>query len=284
MKQGIRFSTPALCRGLLAVSIWGATGAVFTPAFSQINEKQILDLIAQNDLARAQKMVEEVWRRHPDSPAAHYYRALLIADAQKAFEAYQLVSDRFPDTVWGRKSAFRLAQFYFARGFYFTARKYFLDIARRDSGPLGQRARYYAAKSLFAAGKRDSARTELRTLQRQTESQLLQALIEEDLHWYDENRNLPGPVPLRPLARQQQLFVLQIGSYRQKENAESQMKYFGLLGYPVQVESVQKKGKTYYRVLLGKFATRATAKRFGEAFKKRYGLSFRILPLGEGHD
>ncbi len=259
-------------------------------ANAQITEKQLIDLIARENLTRTRLKIDDLARRYPDSPVVLFMQASFTENAQKAFELYKKLTQKFPNTRYGVKATYRIGQFYFARGFYYTARKYFQEVIHSPYNiGLKEMAQYYAAKCLFAAGKRDSARAEWLRLKQITQSQLLIALIEDDLRYY-ESKDRPESVMdglaahLPPVASPPR-FAVQIGAYRNRENAESQKKYFGLLGYPVEIQEIVHKKKTQYRVILGEFHDRETAKKFGEAFKKKFQLSYHIIKLDEGnHD
>ncbi|MDQ7054903.1 MAG: SPOR domain-containing protein [candidate division KSB1 bacterium] len=260
------------------------------PARAQITEKQLIDLLARENLTRARLKINDLARRYPNSPAMLFMQASFTENAQEALELYKKLTQKFPNTRYGIKATYRIGQFYFARGFYYMARKYFKEVVRSpyNSG-LKEMAQYYAAKCLFAAGKRDSARAEWLRLKQISQSQLLIALIEDDLRYF-ESRDRPESVVdglgvYPPSVATQPRFAVQIGAYRKRENAESQKKYFGLLGYPVEIQEIVHKKKTQYRVILGKFHDRETAKKFGEAFKKKFQLSYHIIKLDErNHD
>ena len=260
------------------------------PIFAQITEKQLIDILAREPLAEARRKIDELATRHPDSPAVLYMQASITEDAQKAFERYKALAQKFPRNPYGVKAAYRIGQFYFARGFYYTARKYFQDVALAAPSPrLKDMAQYYAAKCLFAAGKRDSAKAEWQRLKQTTRSQLLLALLEDDLRAFNPGgtarlQSNGASAALLSDARTPQ-YAIQIGSFRKRENAESQKKYFGLLGYPVEIQVIERKKKPFYRVVIGQFENRDTAKKFGEAFKQKFQISYQIIKRNEGnHD
>lgn len=255
---------------------------------AQITETQLLDLIARNDLETARAKVEQVARRFPTAPMTLYFKALLQTDASEAIELYRKIAKEHRESEFAPRAIYRMAQFYFARGFYHSARKNFLDAAEIVPGSsLAQKARYYAAKSLFAAGLYDEARKELRHIKDQSTSQLILSLASEDLENLSaktKEKNAPfGPasVPVAKSAENGAYFSVQIGAFRNFDNASSQKKYFELLGYPVSVKQIVDRKITYYRVLIGKFRTRELAKDFAERFERSHKLKYQIIQLEE---
>ncbi len=252
---------------------------------AQLTEKQLLDLIATQSLREARLRVNEVAARYPDSPVALYFQALLESDANKAIEKYKRITERHPESVYSVKATYRLGQFYFARGFYYSARKYFLDVVQKQAPrAMLDGARYSAAKCLYAAGKLDSARSELEALRQTTTSQLYIALIDEDLQALRERATLNAAISEGASGSHTEsgtgkIYTIQIGSYQQYENALSQKKYFSLLGYPVEIRTFERGEATFYRVLIGKFSSREVADRFGRAFKKKFAMNYRIVKL-----
>ncbi|RMD99974.1 MAG: hypothetical protein D6814_04545 [Calditrichaeota bacterium] len=250
----------------------------------QINEKQLLELMAKDDVATARQKVEEAVKRYPHSPVALYFQALLEVDAVRALELYKSLVKRFRSSEYAVKSLYRIGQFYFARGFYYSARKYFLDVIRTEpNSDLADKATYFAAKCLFAAGKRDSARQEFIQLKRHHPPQLLIALIDEDLATLNSSGpdRYAAPAAQTPGINDAQTggYTVQIGSYLREENARSQKKYFALLGYPVEIKEIKKNSATYYRVFIGRFSEKAKAKKFAQAFKQKFGLKTHIVEL-----
>jgi tetratricopeptide (TPR) repeat protein len=252
-------------------------------SFGQLTEKQILDLIAKEGIAVARSRVQRVAWKYPASPAVAYFAAILEENGSRAYERYRQVVARFHGSNYAARALYRMAQYNFAKGNYFTARKQFLDLKRiYPDFALNETAVYYAAKCLFAAGEVDSAAAELVRLARQAHSQLIINLASEDLEILQQRTGMvrsgrETAMPLAPGAPDETLYSVMIGSYSERENAESQKQYFALMGYPVEVKEVYQKKRTDYLVLIGRFKSKAEAERFGAAFKSRFGLKYRIV-------
>ncbi|MDZ7262493.1 MAG: SPOR domain-containing protein, partial [candidate division KSB1 bacterium] len=72
-------------------------------------------------------------------------------------------------------------------------------------------------------------------------------------------------------------YVLQIGAFSNKDNAMNQQNYLSKQGYQVEIAEKTVKGQRFYAVYLGNFETEQEAQTFGEEFKRKYGLSFRVV-------
>lgn len=252
-------------------------------SFGQLTEKQILDLIAKDGIAVARTRLQRAAWQYPNSPAVAYFSAVLEEDGSLAYGRYQKVVARFKSSNYAARALYRMAQYNFARGNYFTARKQFLNLKQLfPTSALSETAEYYATKCLFAAGKVDSARAELVILAREARSQLIINLAREDLEVLQQKKDVGMTsreiaAPLAPGTVAAEIYSVLIGSYSERGNAESQKQYFALMGFPVEVEEVYKKKRTDYLVLIGRFKSKAEAERFGAAFKSRFGLKYRIV-------
>lgn len=261
------------------------------------------DVIDKLDLAEpeiAARHIKNAMKAHPNSAEAKFFLSLFEDNAENAVKQYRDMILLHKNSKYAPLAYFRIAQYYFAKGYYFSARKTFLEFAKwYPRSVLAERARYFAAKCLALSGKLDAAQIELRkSIAALKQPELLQ-LAREDLALLElkvkrrrrpDKRNEPvaagagsrnvkkTPVQSRLLAEH---FAVQIGAYSDLRNAESQRKYFSLLGYKPEIAKIMRNGKTYYRVYVAKFATLNEAESYGRTFQKKYRLKYRIANLDE---
>ncbi|MFQ5632256.1 MAG: SPOR domain-containing protein, partial [bacterium] len=184
------------------------------------------------------------------------------------------------------KALYKVAQYYFVKGYYFSARKNFLDIARSypNSKDVSV-SQYYAAKCLLATGKTDSARIEFKNILSKNFSNRISELSSEELKAIEEETRASVPV-LSPsqasqpnISQTEKKYTIQVGAYSRFENAESQKKYYTLRGYAVEIARAKVNRRYLYKVYIGRFTNQTEAQRFASALKNKHGLSYRIVKL-----
>lgn len=248
----------------MAVALTPAAGR------AQIADEHVLKLLTQYNLATARDMAIERYREQPSSSRAAYTRALLTEDGEAAVERLDQLLLLFRQAEESDRATYRLAQYYFARGLYYSARKYFLDVKRRyPRSPLCGPAQYFAAKAWLAAGEVDSARSELEAYTNVFSRTWMARLAQEDLDYIKLENAQPTPVAPLP-------FTVQIGAYRQRQNALKQATTISALGYPVEVRERRQGREELHLVWVGSFATRDEAARYGNQLQRKIGGAFQI--------
>ena len=255
---------------------------------AQDEEKAIVKMLADNDLAKAQKVVENVVRRSPGSAKALYLQALVEKNADNAIKLYNDILLLHKNSPFASKAQYKVSQYYFVKGYYFSARKNFLDVVRRyPDFEKAHDAGYYAAKCLLLTGKPDSAEIELTALLQTNVSREIRDLIVEDLRGMQQDENeMAATMPevataVRENAQEAKKYTVQIGAYSRVENANSQKKYLAPYGYIVDVVRAKVNRRYLYKVYVGRFASEAEAVRFADAFQKRHRISCHIVKLEE---
>lgn len=255
--------------------------------FAQSEENDILTLIANADFERAKRKVEALSRRQPGSAKALYFTALIEKDAEKAIKLYNDILLLHKQSEYAPKAHFKIALYYFTKGFYFSARKIFSDVVKNHPrSQIVHEASYYAAKCLLVTGKPDSARIELKNIIANNVSAAVRELATEDLKFLEPriketHQEVTSPVPPQPSnhSKAKKNHTIQIGAYSRYENAASQKKYFKRQGYAVEIVRTRANRRYLYKVYVGRYASQDEAERYARAFQSKYGLSFRIVNL-----
>lgn len=76
-------------------------------------------------------------------------------------------------------------------------------------------------------------------------------------------------------------FSVQLGSFSQRENADSVSRRVQTLKLPVFLQTVNVKGATYLRVRAGPFATRDEADKAARLVRTKAGISGTVVPYGK---
>lgn len=247
------------------------------PVFPQEIDSNLNRILKSYDGEELQGRINSIAKRYEGMAVAMYLDAVIETDAGVAVEKYLQLITRFPDSKYAATAKFRIGQYYFSRGLYVSARKYFLQLieAYPDSEYIDD-AMYYAASCLFAIRNYDSCRSELRNFLARYQRSPLTEIAKRDLdeidsktnHKADRNEEIQNPSGT---------FTLQVGAFSQINNALNLRNYLSKLGLPVEVREKHERKDTLYLVWLGSFETKREAQDFGETFKEEHGKPYRIV-------
>lgn len=260
---------------------------------AQSDEKTVLHLLSNNEFVKAQALVNEIVGQRPGTAKALYFQALIEKNADTAIKRYNDILLLHKNSPFAAKALYKVCQYYFVKGFYFSARKNFLDLVNRyPDFAFRHDAGYYAAKCLLMTGKSDSAQIELNALLQANLSEDVRELIREDLQALQDERAkirqpvvsappLEPPLPASSPKPEPRNYTVQIGAYSKLENANSQKKYLTRYGYSVDVVRAKVNRRYLYKVYVGRFASKTEAEQLAAALKAKHGMSYRIINLEE---
>ncbi len=252
-------------------------GGAVTPCNAQFSDFNLRKELARHDLSEVEKKVAEFAIEYDGSAEAVYVQAVLEHDAQKAMELYNRVKVEFPDSPLTAFANFQMGHYYFARGLYISARRFFLEVIEKHSdSKIVPDAMYFAAVCMCAARKTETCRTELENFRKQYRSSPLARLALEDLSEIGVAA-LPAEKLQRVVSASEGKYTLQLGSFSQTNNALNLRNYFSKLGFQVEIREIVTDGKTNYAVWLGAFRTKQAAQTFGDKLKKDHGKPYRIV-------
>ena len=181
--------------------------------------------------------------KYPNNPGVLYLQGLLTKEGAEAVRLYQSIVDNYPKSEWADDALYRVYQFYQAIGLFRTAEL-----------KLNQLKRDYP-RSPYVIGK--------------TEPEPPPAAEEKPPAPRETGQTKPPAV--------QGQFTLQVGAYSTQVNADKQKLFFEDLGYPVEVISRSKDGRTLFTVNVGNYATYDEAKAKSAALKKQYNLDSFVV-------
>ncbi len=242
---------------------------------------QILKMIEQNQIEEIKTKLTTLKRDYPDSPTPYYLEAFIEPDGDRAVALYKAFLARFSENQHVPNAKYKIAQYYFAKGSYHTALRYLGDIwEKHPDDKIADDAGYLAIRCLIALEQIEQAeRLIKRFLNKYSDSilkkyiELESTLIQKSGHFQRKVSN-PTDTPQKEIRSK---FSIQVGAFRDRENARKQMETVLKWGYSVAVQSRIINNQLYYLVWIGEFDTEQQALEFGGVFKKRYGLPFRIV-------
>ncbi|NLI15327.1 MAG: hypothetical protein GX409_03470 [candidate division Zixibacteria bacterium] len=94
-------------------------------------------------------------------------------------------------------------------------------------------------------------------------------------------REQPSSAPANPDERMDKIlgnkYYIQIGAYSKKANADNEAALYKKNGYKVLIESYEKQGQTFYRVLLGDYNSKSQAEYIKSKLEKATGEKYTLL-------
>jgi len=184
---------------------------------------------------------------NPRVAEAFYYLGRLSLAPDSALSYYRRVITRYPQSRYADVAHLEIAKIHFARKDYNNAIMTLNELLRSfpETG-VKDEVLFWLGMSYISSGKKKEGTPILEGLRRDYPKSV----------WSERTlRVIPGSEP----STSGPYFTIQVGSYRDKANADAYAGEIGKQGFDVQVVEAFVKGNTYFRVWVGKFATREDA-------------------------
>ncbi len=246
------------------------------PLFAQKTEFDLNRTLKSDKPAEIKHKVATFVNENKGTPLALYLEALTEPNAQQAVDKYIELLTKFPDSLQAEDATFRIGQYYFSRGLYIAARKYFLGLVEKyTQSEYADDAMYLAVACLMASRKYESANTELLKFLSKHPGSPFAKLAKKDLKEIKSTTN-GKYAKLKPRDSKGR-FTLQIGAFSKINNALNFRTNFSKLGVSTKIREKKRNGATIYTVTVGSFDSRESAEKFGNRFQKRYAVPYRIV-------
>ncbi len=252
-------------------------------------EKKLLTWLEQNDREKLIEKFDTIKDNYPNSALPLFLEAFIEYDARKAVSLYEQIVKKYPKTVYAESATFKLGQYYFMIGSYFTAQQWFGDL--KDKYPKSDKvpeAAYLSAQCLVATDSYEKAEKEIRKLiKKYPHSEIkpvaeveLERIVahqnrEKDMGQMIEKTNESGSDDR--VVKNNESHTIQIGAFTIRENASKQRDFFTNNGYAATIGLKNVKNELFYCVRLGNFSSRDQAEDFGENLKQKYGISYQVV-------
>jgi tetratricopeptide (TPR) repeat protein len=258
--------------------------------WAQDLEKDLLSWLEKHSKQELKDRLDAIKRKYPDSPVPLFLEAYIEENGDQAVELYKQIIQRYPGSKFSDNALLKVAQYYYALGSYVSARQY-LDnlIDQLPDSPLVPEAKYLAARCLIATGYYISAEEELKEIIKKYSKSPFKNHAKEELAVLDvltKQQKSPPPPSYSPIIDSDQQsesnedkgkYTIQIGAFRDKNNALRQKELYSQKGYLATIETRYVIDNLLYLVWVGEFDTEEQAARFGEVFKNLHGISFHVV-------
>jgi len=244
--------------------------------FAQKSQFDLNRTLKSGKLSEIEEKVAAFVDENKGTPLALYLEALTEVNAQQAVDKYIELLTKFPSSLQAEEATFRVGQYYFSRGLYIAARKYFQGLIEKyPQTEYEDDSMYFAAICLMAARKYESVNAELQNFLTKHPRSPFAKLAKEDLK--EIKSSAKSKISrIKPQDLKGRL-TLQIGAFSQINNALNFRNDFSKLGISTEIRGKKRNGVTIYTVTVGSFDTRESAERFGIKFQKQYNKPYRVV-------
>jgi len=239
-------------------------------------------LLEEDRLEEISTRLPEVAKKFPHSPTVLYLQGVLESNARLAIDHFETLLQLHPDSQFADRAALRIAQYHYAHGSYITASQHLRAfINDYPNSKLCAHAAYHQSQCYLAQDRADSARTLLRQFIHDfPSSPLIGAAIMdlESLEKYEKkDTSFPEIQDVRQ-TKKKKTFTVQIGAFKDKENALSLAKTAMDMGYDVEGFRKEQGANRVYVVWVGSFALRSEAEEFARKFKAKHDINYIVVP------
>jgi len=257
--------------------------------FAQDLDKSLVKWLEKYSKEELDSRLTSIKLKYPNSAVPLFLEAYIEQDGERAVKLYNQIIQNYPNSTFADDALLKIAQYYYALGSYVSARQY-LDnlIDQYSDSPLIPEAKYISARCLIATGYYYTAEEELKEITKKYSSSPFKSQARQELRILDDlSKEEQNPLQLSnpiinsetqgTISQDKKKFTIQIGAFRDQNNALREKEVYSQKGYLVAINSKDVNGDLLYMVSVGEFETEVQAATFGEVFKKLHGVSFHVV-------
>lgn len=217
-----------------------------------------LDMIRKGDADKVKAELPNLLSRYQRNPGVIYLQGMLTADGAEAAKIFQNVVDNFPQSEWADDGLYKVYQFYYSLGLYKTAEEKLAQL----------KVKY--PQSEYVTGKKPEVAAAPPPPQPSAGTP-------------DEtgvSTQPPGPPPSSPLpkvASTGSAYSVQVGAFREMENATTLKNFFEREGYSVELRNKVRNGQSLHAVWVGSFGTLGEARTFSQNLQEKYKIDSFVV-------
>jgi len=244
---------PAIVVLVLNALVWSAGLA----QRSEPDIEHLINLVNGGKSEQVKTDIPSLLSRYPNNPGVLYVQGLVTEEGTEAVRIYQSIVDNFPKSEWADDALYKVYQFYYSLGLYRTAE---LKLSQL-------RTAYPDSPYLSAAGSQETE-----GLAEEKDAPGSEAAVSAADSAAPPVIVLPGSAVAPP-----EEYVLQVGAFTVRANADRQKQFFEERGYPVEVLSKVKDTRSLFIVLVGRYGSYDEAKAKGAEVKQDHGIESIVI-------
>jgi len=205
--------------------------------------KLLMNYADTNQFDKLEEAIKKLKGKEKETVALLYLKALIENDADKALAIYNKIIESDSESITAERSLWRVAQYYYIKGLYMKSSDVLRQIIDNFPGTL------YARKA------------------------------KEELNIINEVFGEKDKQIIKPY-KEEGKFVVQLGAFGNKQNAEKLIKFLNERGYNnVRINTEVIVGRPLYKVWFGNFDNETSAKRYGELIKQKLRIDYIIVEI-----
>lgn len=273
---------PGMIRPGLKMALVLVLVGLLTPGMLKAQDlDQLRMLLEEKRLDDIAPLMPQAVIKYPNEPLILFLQAVLEPDGKKSVRLYEQFFEKNRNSAYADKALLKIAQYYFARGLYASARKH-SDFLRQyyANSVHADLATYLTIQCLMAEGNIGQARQQAQIFNQQFPGSPYQSLMSPELKAsaslsepnkpvIPEKNTDAGPAAI--------VYTVQVGAFKSRENAMRQNDDLLKMGYGSFVKTKRRNDEIYYVVFIGKFSEKSQADKFGEEFYDKYGIPYRVV-------
>ncbi len=252
---------------------------------SELNDyKKAESLILQHKTPQAIIILKSLYKSSKNAailPGVILHLADLSIDAEISAKYYKELYKKYPKSKETTIALIRLGQYYYASEAYKLSKSYFLKVLNRPISPfLKQKALYWLAKSYTMEEQYDSAMIYFNKIIMEDTLSPYYKLSKNAVNDIDGIRkHIKQPIINEIVSDTTYKYGIQIGTFKNRDNALNLKSQFSKKGYSVYIVIVESDEKTSYKVVIGRFLKKENARDYLNIFKKAEGVSCWVVKL-----
>ena len=246
-------------------------------------------LIDEGRMQEVQKSLPYLNSEYPNHPFILYLKAAINSNAKEAIEQFQAIINDHPNTTASELSIMKVGEYLYSMGLYTQAGEQLkiIPLAYPESKNI-ERAVNLIKKSYLATGYQDSIDLYIEMFSEKypqlnfSNYDYSSSIIIQEDKPVSEEMLKDSVEAIEPVIEQVQIklgekpWVVQVGAFREKKNADTIMNRLKSAGYNIEV--IQGSGEmNLYLVQIVRFDTIEKAINIGEEVRDQLGIEFRIL-------
>ena len=242
---------------------------IFSFLYSQ-NVNLYLSLIENGDFRGVKENLPELESKYPKNPGVMYLKALLTEDGVSAIKQYKNILKNYPESQYAPSSAMKIGEYFYSRGLYTQSANLLKNIPVnyprfRDM----QRLTDLMMNSFNAIGESDSAKYY---------GLIIKSMFPSINSGIESNGNKLSQVfDFKKKSKNLGPYVVQVGAFSSKENANRLKLQVSQLGHDVSINNVDSNGKRFFAVRINRYKTKSKAEEVGKDIKSKLGVNYRVL-------
>ena len=229
-----------------------------------------LSLVNEGKVEGVRENISELYSKYPKDPGVLYLKALLTEDGFSSIKQYQTIIKNYPDSKFAPHSAMKLGGYLYANGLYTQAANLLKNIPLKyPRYEEMQRLTDLMINSFNAIGEPDSAKHY---------GMLIESMFPSlETNLIKNNKKLSQVFDFKKKAPDLGPYVVQIGAFGDRANANRLKLQVSQLGHDVSINKVDSNGKIFFAVRVNRYKSKNKAEQIGKDIKSKLGVSYRVL-------